>query len=1087
MLGAAGDEDAIANHFHYWRLRHELEIGLGRRPASFRTGPIESRPTGEATPAGDNISSSASIHRDTEAIQLTDQIDLLVRQTALAQALIATGAEVGEEEVWEAISIVMNLFPPIAGKRPDHSVHSLRSKRRELHTLAIDTFEAVSLQLVGRYERAMSRKFVSQPREWHAALRVALGVKLNIAGVAPDWLSEALAAFESEAPEQGVNGALVDLVALVDAYSLLGRTEEAQRVCLNIWRTAFGLGSRNDYQLARWVQWLGSAAPRLDNLDDEAAWLTRVLVAAQPLTDQGIGAEHLPEVLAGASPRTALNTFEYLVAHGTVSHTIAMGNLLASLLRHGSSDRETIELVSEVTGSIVAAASNSFHPELAAALAERASPRLLGTLKAGLLKVALPTTREMWVQALTTAPAPEAPDVDGSDDYGGLELRNGTRLPRSEVRKVSSDLDSLRALIAEESTSSYFDWIPVLDRNFAEAQAHAVAEVFIGTPHEAKVLVWAAEREYREGRIQSSQELAGTALALAPLDAWSSVRGTVRRDAIRVLVTCGAMTPTGAAQDFVRFVTEEHWYSSMLNTDVDEIFAAFGVDTSGSGYWETVREYLEALSENLELPPPPEAPMLKWWLSATVPGQRSASPLTADQAIAELAAMHLTHPAWAVREGTAEVVVSALKRGSKAVVDALIRLFDAAATDDVLESVASCLAAAGPVRDAALDPLRARIATHRSMVIRRLSAPDARTHELRIARPLPAVYRLQLLDIDGPEPETRFGVDPPFLEPFRDGYLLLSKYCDLDVNTLLAVAGQYATKALASLPESKSAMGALLDASMKLTHPSSVVLASRSAFGYVLGDLVDSGRLGPLPPHAERALRTGDIAMVGRGCDRMPNMLPAHPPAGHDQTPEAWAAGAEARLDEYVRSSRTGPDQIVGARSDLAVLNWPHVEERFACDLVRRGEASARTAIRINTRTSDLAELPHPPADTDTVPFLLRNQSNAFMERRANWLAVHPSLASTLNWNPDLEYLGGWQTRMGRPAALTTIWTNGSWGRQGQMFDDAVSEGCAVVLTPDGLAEATALLGPLDLIFRLSRFDHHGEGLETTVARRVEL
>lgn len=1089
QLSASGDADAIANHFQYWRLRHELEIVLGRRPSSFQAGPISSRLTGTTTPAGNNIDSSAPIHRDTEAIQVAHRIDLLVRHMALAQALIAAGAEVGEDEAWEAISVVMNLFPPMAGKQPSNSLHSMRSKRGELHHLAIDALDSVSPQLVTRYDKAMSKKFAFQPREWHAGLRVELGVKMTVvADAVPDWLIESLATLEAEAAEQGVNGALADLVVLADAYSDIRLPEEAKRVCLKIWRTAFGLGSRNDYQLARWVQWLGQAAPRLDNLDDEAMWLTRMLTAADPLTDQSIGAEHLPEVLAAVAPRTALNSFEYLVAHGAVSHTIAMANLLAALLRQGSPDHETIQLASDVTSAVIAAAGNSFHAELAGALAEHATPPTLANLKATLLKVALPTTREAWVRVLATTPAPEDPQVDPTDEYGGLDMRSGTRLSPSEVRTRAIDIESLRAVVAEETHSSYFDWIPVLGTNFAEVDVRAVTDVFRGTRHEVKVLVWAAERELGEGRIESSQVLARAALVLAPLGAWSSVRDTVRRDAVRLLVATEAMTPTDAAEDFVRFVTEEYWYSSMLNTDVDEIFAAFGADTSGPEYWETVREYLDGLSENLKLPAPaPDHPTLKWWIEVALPGRRSASPLTPAQAVAELVVMHLTHPAWPVRDGTAEVVVSALKRGSREIVDALVRLVDTDATDDVLESVAACLAAAGSVRDAALDPLRARIATHPNFVIRRLSAPHSAIHELRIPRALPAVYRLQLPQNDEPTPETRFGADPPFLAPFEACYQLLAQVSDLDINTILAVAGQHATNALTSLPESKLAMAALLDASMKLIHPSSVVLASRSAFGYVLGDLVDSGSVGPLPLHVERTLRTGDVTMVGRVYDRMPDMFPAHPPAGHDQTPEAWAAGAKARIDEYVKASQTGPGQIIGARSDLAILNWPHVEESFACDLVRRGDARTRTAVRASMRTSDFAETSPVPAEPDEAPFLLRNESNAFMERRADWLALHPGLASLLNWMPDSERVGGWRTSTGRSAAATTIWTNGTWGRQSQMFDDGVSEGCAVILTPDGMAEATALLGPLDLILRLSRVDHHGDGLETTVFRRIEL
>lgn len=1084
-LGSAGDKGALDDHYDYWLLRQQLELSLGLLPPSFSSGPIASIKPKPETPAGDDVSSGAHLHQAADAIRLAEHIDLLVRRAAFIQALVATGADVSDDEAWEALSVVPTLFPPAGKGALDHELRDLRSKRNALHLLAIDTLDAINPQLVARYERALSRRIAADPMYLPASVRMSVGVRLTALGTEPGWLAEALEDFEREAIEQGVNSVLTDLIDLIDAYADLGVRDEAARVCMRLWQTSFGLGSRSDLQLAGWVQWLGRSAPHNADLPAEAAWLSRVLVAADPLTNQELGAEELPAALAVASPRVALDSFEYLVAHGALSHVTGMAELLTALITSHTPSADTILSAAEATSAIVAAAGNEPYPELAKALGQRGDAATISQLKDELLKVALPTTRDSWIRGVSLTS-----ESFRNGDYGRLVLRDGSSLTHAQVAAQVAGLEEVRALLAAEKEDSHFDWLEVLDDNSDTFDRQDIVAAFADTPHQVKVLMWAADRALSAGDAAQARRFAQTAYSLTPLAGWTLIGDALRRKAIRVLVATGGMTGADAAADFVRFVTEEHWSSYMLKTDAADIFDAIGATTTDPVYWETIREYLNGLTENLSLPAPAaEAPAIKWWLSEELPGRRSAETLSPAAAVAELVVIHLTHPAWAVRDGSAQVVVSALKRRSGEVAEALRRLVDTDPPDDVLETVAACIAAAGTGPDRTLAPVLSYIAAHPNFLVRRLSARGSDTQRLQTPRMLPGTYRLYMpaKPEAAADPATRFGGSAPFLWPFEERYSLLADLSGLDEEAILAMAGRYAATALAALPTRERARAALVAAQMRLSHPEPVILASRSAFGRVLGDLVDAAAIGPLTAGLEQLLRSGDTGMVGRRLDPMPSVLPPHPPAGYDQTPQMWSAEIAERMEEYIRAAHSGPGQLVGARSVVEVLNRPRLKETLSCDLVQRAHPVRTPTFLVSIWISELADALAAAAQPHPASLLIHNNNETFMERRADWLAMNPALARTLDWRPDPNVIGGWRTAAGRPAVATTIWTNGTCGRGASKPDDAVSEGCAAILTTDGFAELEELVGPLDLVFTLTRSDHRHTEPEATATHRVEL
>ena len=319
------------------------------------------------------------------------------------------------------------------------------------------------------------------------------------------------------------------------------------------------------------------------------------------------------------------------------------------------------------------------------------------------------------------------------------------------------------------------------------------------------------------------------------------------------------------------------------------------------------------------------------------------------------------------------------------------------------------------------------------------------------------------------------GSEPVFLFPHEEQYRILADSLELELDTLLAVAARYASEALAILPEQEAVREALEFSHMKHAYPYPFdrVTASRAAFGRVLADLTDARLLDDAPPHVHRLLRTVDIELLDLRPRDRPDIVPAPPAAGHDQTIERWLADIKTRLQEHITAS-TGKEHIlIAAKSRLTVLNWGHLEEDLECGTTIGTDepAEGRTFARQRSMTlSDLVTAPASERPENGEPLAVENAgAHWFLQTQADWLAFRPALAATLAWIPDPAQPGRWHTAAGDLAVETIRWVDGWPGHAGPEHDDTEADGHAVTLAPAGLAAVTAAFGQITRHFTLTR------------------
>ena len=1073
-LGDDRHPDTIRCHFRYWRLRYLLASSEDQVP--------ESIPPNSDTPAGNQIPRDAFAHKDAGTIELVARIDAAARKLGRMEAAVDSGPPVPPTEVWNAVVSMFYIFFP-AGGRSGSRDFSIVQKKSQLFAIIIDV--AYRYGLLERLSEALMHWFEDRPAQWPLKLRLDLASALRSTGATAPWYRQTLREWEDAASSESVEMRLEYMADLVFRYTQDGEKETARRIVRSLVPMAFGVGYRKDYQFDDWVSWLRKALGQRggDQYIEDAAWLARVIAAAEPMTEGAPGstAIHLAPAVVPADPVAAVRIFEYLVRHGTIDHLDGLATLVGALVTHaGSEDLAAVDLAADITAELVAPAGNRAYRELAEALIRAAETvggrekraRLAKSIANRTDKFALSTLRKGWRQGLGLEAAEEEYERDGrssDDDHGALVLSDGRRIARENVASRIKNVEDIVALRRDESGDSRFDWSSVIRRQeLTNEEIQRLIGLFDGR-FSMSVHIALAEAAERKGERETALGIANDILKAADGESWCRQFSEGRQDAAAVAVRLGGQEArVSVCRNLAHALGVIRWLAPMLLTELDKLIAILDPGLGAEEIWPEVCTYLKGIAETLELP---DTEVLSdhgcyWWMSAPSKDRRAAvEGSSPETALAELAVGHLSHPAFLVRDASTAIVIRALGNEFEAVAEALGRFAQPGSSDDILERGGRCLAGArsrnGYVVPASLQPLEMILANHPSQIMRDLSANPPSLGR----RPLSPLYGLDL-----PRPMESKSV---FLEPYQLVYKLLSDRLGLNPDAVLAVATRYASEALATLPDPEAVRNALASSSnIQFTYPLVKFAAARSAFGRVLSDLKDAGLLEYAPPEFRRLLRTVDIDALVRKAEGRPKIVPDPPPAGHDQTVSRWSDEIENRLEEYIAAATQDDQVLIGARCRLQALNWGHLKEEFVCGTIIGTEPPTEDdffAFRRGMFLKDLASVPIAESPKGREPLIVENPGYWFDQIRADLIAFRPELAAKLAWIADPGRPGCWFTADGELGVEIIWWVDGWYGRAGPVFDNTGAEGHAVVATLPALAEIEAVFGVTTRHFSLTR------------------
>lgn len=1099
-LGPLRGFAALDSRFRYWRLCYRLARNDDEVPA-----PV---PPALATPAGNDISSSSSVHGDVAAIELVTRVDAAIRKLGQLDAAVASGrAPFTAEERAELVRLLDLFELPVS--RVTGSLSSVRDQKPEL----IRIIAAVALRhgngLPEELRGELARRLKEESWQSSTKLKLDLADDFSAVGVEVPWYQEALAELESGAVDGDVFSRLDLMADLARRHARSGDQQSAQGMVAEMIPMAFGVGFRKDHQFDDWVDWLGQALaePGGDGFIDDAAWMARLLVAVEPMTEGAprSAAASLPAAVVPANPMAGVRLFEYLVRQGAVRHFEALAGLVCAVVEHTKeNDKAAIELAAEFTADLLAPAAQEPFPVLASALV-CAAERNVGQPFASVLAkaivdrtdcYALPTARAGWRQGLGLGTDADEDD-DGQlesasdDDYYALVLSDGQRIKRGDVASHIHTIDDLIALRRMEADGSNYSWTRLIERwALMKEDVPKLIEAFEEDPRaDPDVIAFLAAAAERYEDQDTALRLALDAFKRARGYTWTRrLGGTRLRVASQIVRLGGQGHLRSLCEDLVRHTIETPWITGQLLASSREIVLALGGQVPASLIWPEVRVYLEGMAETLALAG--DDPLADggcwWWLSASSDdGRTLGGSSTHEAALAELAVRHLSHASWLVREGASTVVVRSLATGNVDIAQALARFAPPNASDDILERAGRCLAAArvqdGFVSYPCLEQLDRTLAAHPSQILRDLAAARAQAD----VRPLSQRYQITLPA--GAIP--RVGSGEAFPGPYELLYEVLADGLNLDTTAMVRVAAEYAAESLAVLPERDEVYESLRHSGVIHVYPSEELAASRAAAGRVMADVLDAGLLDHAPTHVRRLFRTFDIDLVGRKPRPRPSVVPPPPPAGVDKTTEWWLTGTESRLSEYVAAVASEGQVLIGATSRLTVLNWGHLAEEYQGG-TRLGFAGTAESNPFTPGGSMCMKDLITPTTASRVErgelLIVKNFAPRFHQFDTEWISFRPDLAAMLGWKPDPMRPGSWNTSTGDLAVQTIWWVDGWWGHAGQSFNDTEAEGYVVVLTSPGVRELAAAFGEMTFHCTLTR-SGLSDGAPVSVTRSLSV
>lgn len=592
------------------------------------------------------------------------------------------GHNVGQSNIEIEILPLLRLFNhPWQETRRWTSWYALSTNSGEFYSMLVDAvaqhgtdaIEVLSAAFVRDWEDAETGIY------WSATCRRQVIMALLRVGVPREWASGQLTKLEDMMFEQeDVSGSVEQALKQAESWLELENNDSARRCLRKLLHASFGVGVRKDYQLDQWIGWLG----RINELEPEKAG-ERISKFAQAIAGLEIGAtpegmrsasEELLAITFRWSPKRGIQLFQWLIGLELIGHQSGVSITLREALGGMEPPTEVIWLA---LGDFLVPLATGANAEIMASLIERVGVTLgketaLSTgryIKSKIAVYAFPSTRVHWNHGLANGLEKLGLDVHEvglipsdlriEDDRDSLKLRlkrnDGIEeIGLEELKQRVSSVDDIRELLEQETEDSYFNWEPVVGQMIEGIEyrdLQELSELFEGKHRSAMILASISERLWNLSCSDSAWALGMKAVEASSPLGWSRwYDGGTRIAAFKSLVRVDARRAMPLVyKTLVRDLVTESWYPQNIALNLEDILELLTDDLNLLTLWAEIEQYTDSLLEGISTSG-----------SQPLQFQEFIANDSPSRAIAELLAIHLDHPCFAVAKAAQRVCAKLL-------------------------------------------------------------------------------------------------------------------------------------------------------------------------------------------------------------------------------------------------------------------------------------------------------------------------------------------------------------------------------------------------------------------------------------------
>ena len=906
-------------------------------------------------------------------------------------------------------------------------------------------------------------------------------------------------------------------VRQAEAWLELNDKEWAQHFLALAVDVGFGVGFRKDYQLNRWIEWLGeinelqpgeaskritSFAHAIESVDE---------YAESPAVRRA--AEELLAVTFGWSPGGATRLFLWFLERGLIGYQDGVRVLIDVSLKGSNPPVQTIlQVFVELLLPFDTEGDSELIKSILRKIADiQGSDRALEIAKSLAAKIRIltsPPARDAWLEGLTnvleelgfnrTALGIDVDEIKFAQE--DTRSRNFLRLEDhseeigiEDVQGRVSAISDVRRLMDKEDRFSYFDWTPVVERLILkttdEEYICEFADLFRNKRnHSSEVLSAISRRLNQLGSNDRAWDAGVEALEKSSEFGWNPFFDSgAKYVALRALRQVDRnKTVTRTYQSLVEDLEANQFFTE-VTAGLDEILEIVDCNLDVPAIWTEIEEHAEFLM--------PEG------VSADLPDLiMEIAEDTPQRALQILLLEFICHPIPAVVY-CAQRILAKLMRDGSTELKSVIREY-LQKSESHQERILAVIDAVGRVDPPSVSHFRGDVEAlieSPDWAIRRISASISEIHGWKgkskstSFKLMPWMHNLATPSqtIVTPKRLSGFGSGRPLRRTddmrvvvsrlFSGEIRLISESTSISADSILrrVVALMY------EFDRDQSDLTASTERRLRKTLESVGLWMSfrrprveiaRRAFFLTVVELEDAGKL---HPQVAQVLDSGTLPYDPDLIMLEPSYKPAEISAMDeflfDTDRKEWTRDVMAALKRTNWKPSAGRTVVAEKTVLVKQGEWELPTECRYSQLVMANSAylfskpSASTFFS-ETWMTTVSEYAEAASDTEETPLVLINYPRSIDSPGADWLALNPLVANKLGWSSASEGLFRWVDSDGRVMVESFWWANGlpMLRALGSGMEEA-SEGWVVLATQEALAAIKSEFGSLFRVSLVSR------------------
>ena len=887
-------------------------------------------------------------------------------------------------------------------------------------------------------------------RNWPISDRRLVIQSLYRRGIQRQWARYQLETFNSaQLNDFDVSERVEQNFRQAKAWFEIGDLAQAEEFLKRAVQTGFGVAYSKDFQLDRWIQWLGrinetdptNAANRISKFDSAVEGL-RYSIEWSPFRS---ACERLLTVTSMTSPVAAVRLMLRLIDGEMTGYQSAIRSLMKGALRSAST---STRITTEVFNELISPFDPEGDPQLTKELVHHihnnglndGESRQICNLVSVIRRHGLPSARPKWlrgvVEGLEMIGAEDTRLGIGNEELGlvpddisssdRLTLKGvGEILYKDEVTRSASSVEELGKFMAAEDEESHFGWASVARRLANETrdldELEDIMQLFANRRDASEVRSIVSERLSGLGSSERAWEVGVEALNGSSKWEWYERFGGARINAFEALASVDRVRAIPLIYGTIIADLEES--PSLVTSIVEELASIVNLlDASDQTLpiWEEIEPYIGNL---LSL----DGASNDLGLFDEVLGDDNW-----DAALIMLMASYVDHPCLTLAQTAIRGLGKLLLEGEEGVITTLEGLLSE--SEGVQERVLMLLHALSAIDSDALAWAQGRVnelAESRNWSIRNRARAVAENCDWHLPTskhfitPLPSVYSL-LLPLNSRDVE--------LTSPLTEDIDFVASIANVDrpnmyrrvVEAMESLAPR--DDAWSENAEQKLA-SSLANTGLRLPYIKPRFRILRRALNHVMSELIDAGRIpgeyinllgGVLRDYdpdmvlvepRDRPTKIKPFADVEIGVDRhewIANAGDSLPLTGLDRCDGCFMVAEATRLE------------LIGDRRKLVENRYASIGA-FASGMI--GPALTREKLFGSVVKGLVSE--NPTANLGTA-LVVRNIDYGYDSPGSDWIAFNPSIAAELGWSRVAGDLFRWVDDNGDVMVESIWWTDGN-------------------------------------------------------------